>query len=190
MKTPRPALSIAPSATGGRSPFKTLRVAAGALIPVAIVLVAMGPMSVLHGLANLPPLRLHAPDLGLIARAPIAVQIHLTAVTVALLVGIVLLVGVKGSTAHRALGWTWVAAMMTGAISSLFIRNLNHGAFSYIHLISGWIILILPVAVAAARTHRVRMHARTMTGIFNGGLILAGAMAFLPGRLMWAVVFG
>jgi uncharacterized membrane protein len=170
--------------------LRVIRLAAGALIPVAIVLVAMGPKSVLHGIGALPPLRLHAPDLGLIARAPVAVQLHLSAVAVALLVGIILLVGVKGSRLHRTLGWTWVLAMMAAAISSLFIRILNHGAFSYIHLISGWIILILPVAVAAARTHRVKMHARTMTGVFNGGLILAGAMAFLPGRLMWAVVFG
>ena len=29
-----------------------------------------------------------------------------------------------------------------------------------------------------------------MTSMFVGGLIVAGAFTFLPGRLMWAVFFG
>jgi uncharacterized membrane protein len=29
-----------------------------------------------------------------------------------------------------------------------------------------------------------------MTGLFVGGLLIAGAFAFLPGRLMWQIVFG
>jgi uncharacterized membrane protein len=29
-----------------------------------------------------------------------------------------------------------------------------------------------------------------MTGLFVGGLLIAGVFAFLPGRLMWRVVFG
>ncbi len=29
-----------------------------------------------------------------------------------------------------------------------------------------------------------------MTGLYVGGLIFAGTLAFLPGRLMWQVFFG
>jgi uncharacterized membrane protein len=29
-----------------------------------------------------------------------------------------------------------------------------------------------------------------MTGLFTGGLILAGLLAFMPGRLMWNLVLG
>jgi uncharacterized membrane protein len=111
-------------------------------------------------------------------------------VLMALAIGIVLLAGVKGSRLHRALGWTWVLAMFTGAASSLFIRMLNHGHLSLIHLLSGWTIVALPMAVAAARAHKVRVHARFMTGLFTGGLILAGLLAFLPGRLMWNLILG
>ena len=131
----------------------------------------------------------HAPELWRIAAAPPAVQVHLAGIAVATLAGVVLMAGVKGTLAHRALGWTWVAAMMTGAVSSLFIRMLGHGAFSYIHLISGWTIIALPMAVAAARSHKVRLHARLMTGLFTGGLGLAGLFAFIPGRLMWELFF-
>jgi uncharacterized membrane protein len=164
-----------------------LRLGLRLLIPLAVVAAAVWPH---RDRLPLPAIRLHAPEFWRHAAAPPAVQIHLAGVAVALGVGVVLLVGVKGSRLHRVLGWIWVAAMMTGAVSSLFIRIINHGAFSYIHLLSGWTILALPMAVYAARTHRVGVHARTMTGLFTGGLILAGLLAFLPGRLMWRMFLG
>jgi uncharacterized membrane protein len=67
---------------------------------------------------------------------------------------------------------------------------MNHGAMSWIHLLSGWTIIALPIAVYAARRHKVSLHRRFMTGLFVGGLIVAGGFAFLPGRLMWRVFFG
>jgi len=79
---------------------------------------------------------------------------------------------------------------VTAAVSSLFIQLINHGHLSYIHLLSGWTILTLPIAVALARRHKVKQHARMMTGLFTGGLILAGLFAFFPGRLMWSLFFG
>jgi uncharacterized membrane protein len=158
-------------------------------IPLGIVAAAVGPRNMI-GPAHLPAMHLHGPRLGLLAQAPLVVQCHLAAVLTALAIGIVLMIGVKGRPMHRILGWTWVAAMMTGAVSSLFIRIINHGALSYIHLLAGWTIVALPMAVFFARTHKVRLHARFMTGLFTGGLILAGLLAFMPGRLMWQIVFG
>lgn len=172
------------------SPRAVMQIILSLTIPLGIVVVAVGPRRLADGLANLPPVRLHAPDFGLVAHAPLAVQLHLFAVLLAFAIGVALLAGVKGRTFHRTLGWVWVAAMMTGALSSLFIRIINHGALSYIHLLAGWTIVALPMAVFAARTHRVKMHARFMTGLFTGGLILAGLLAFLPGRLMWNMWLG
>jgi len=40
-----------------------------------------------------------------------------------------------------------------------------------------------------ARTHRVRPHRHMMTGLVGGGLFIAGAFTFVPGRLMWRVFF-
>ncbi|HYC68095.1 MAG TPA: DUF2306 domain-containing protein [Brevundimonas sp.] len=122
--------------------------------------------------------------------APVAIQLHVAAAVVALVIGTVLLAGVKGDRLHRSLGWAWVVAMATTAVSSLFIRQINAGGFSFIHLISGWTIVALPMAVYAARRHRVANHRRAMTGMFVGGLLVAGALTFLPGRMMWAMVFG
>lgn len=140
-----------------------------------------------HGLEGIMP---HLPNLALVAAAPLKIQIHLTAAVTALVVGTVLMIGVKGSALHRGLGWTWVIAMALTAVSSLFIHEMNHGAMSWIHLLSGWTIIALPIAVYAARRHKVALHRRFMTGLFVGGLIVAGGFAFIPGRLLWRVFFG
>lgn len=134
--------------------------------------------------------RPHAPDFSLLAVAPPAIQIHVAAALTALLIGTGLLLGVKGNRLHRALGWTWVVAMATTAVSSFFIQQLNPGGFSFIHLLSGWTVIGLPMAVYAARRHRVHIHRRAMTGMFVGGLIVAGLLTFLPGRLMWEMFLG
>jgi uncharacterized membrane protein len=148
-----------------------------------------GPAATLTGFLHLKG-HMHAPNFGLLAAAPIQIQIHVAAVSTALAVGVALMLGLKGNTVHRTLGWTWVVAMATAAISSLFIRHANAGSFSFLHLFAGWTLIALPMGVFAARKHNVRLHGRTMTGLFVGGLLIAGAFAFLPGRLMWQVVFG
>ena len=133
---------------------------------------------------------LHAPDWRLLTQAGLPIKLHLGAALLAFAIGVVQLVGVKGRGLHRVLGWTWVLAMGAAAVSSLFIRMINHGAFSFIHLLSGWVIIALPMAVWAARRHKVDFHRKMMTGLFTGGLIVAGALAFFPGRLMWDLFFG
>lgn len=133
---------------------------------------------------------MHAPDFSLLAEAPVMIQVHVAGAMTALMIGTVLLLGVKGNRLHRTLGWIWVIAMATTAVSSLFIRQINGGSFSLIHLLSGWTIVALPMAVYAARRHKVAVHRKAMTGMFVGGLLVAGALTFLPGRLMWRMFFG
>jgi uncharacterized membrane protein len=132
----------------------------------------------------------HSPDWALLARQPPVVQLHIAAALLALLLGTVQLVGIKGTGLHRLIGWSWVIAMLTVAVSSLFIRQINPGAFSWIHLLSGWTLIAVPMAIFAIRKGRIGSHASGMTWTFVGGLIVAGAFTFLPGRLMWEVFFG
>lgn len=144
----------------------------------------------LIALVILAALRPHAPDLSLLAAAPLAIQVHVAGAVTAFLIGCVLLAGIKGSGLHRRLGWTWVVAMALTAISSLFIRTINPGSFSFIHLLSGWTLIALPMGIVAIKRGKVAAHRKTMTGMFVGGLLLAGLLTFLPGRLMWRVFFG
>jgi uncharacterized membrane protein len=55
------------------------------------------------------------------------------------------MLGLKGNTVHRTLGWIWVVAMATAAISSLFIHRANGGGFSFLHLFAGWTLIALPM---------------------------------------------
>lgn len=128
-----------------------------------------------------------APDWALLDRQSLALKIHLGSALIALAIGTILMAGVKGDRLHRALGWTWVLTMGVTAVSSLFLRQLNHDAFSLIHLLSGWTIVTLPMVVYWARRHKVAAHKRTVMGLFYGGLLLAGLFALMPGRVLWAV---
>jgi uncharacterized membrane protein len=130
------------------------------------------------------------PNWPLLFRQPPQILVHIAAALVALVVGMVQLLGPKGTGIHRLLGWTWVVAMAVTALSALFIRQINDGAFSLIHLLSAFTLIALPMAVHAARTHDVGRHARDMRSLFAGALILAGVLALLPGRLIWAVLIG
>ena len=141
-------------------------------------------------LPALAGMRVHAPDMALIAAQSLVVQLHLFAALSALFVALFMLKGAKGTKVHRIVGWAWVALMMTTALSSFFIREIGRGSFSYIHILSGWVAFAAPLGVWAARTHRVRLHQRLMTGLVVGGLVIAGALTFLPGRLMFSVFFG
>jgi uncharacterized membrane protein len=50
--------------------------------------------------------------------------------------------------------------------------------------------MALPLAIFAVCRGNVRAHRRTMTGIFIGGLLVAGLFTFVPGRLMFQVFLG
>jgi uncharacterized membrane protein len=162
---------------------------AGPVIAFALIGAALLPF--LPQMANsLGAATLHAPDWALWARVPLIVHFHVYAALAALLIGTVILLRPKGRGLHKALGWSWVVAMGITAISSLFITGLNGGFYSFVHLLSGWTIIALPMAIYAIRNRQVEKHRRAMTGMFVGGLIVAGAFTFLPGRLMFETFFG
>ena len=67
---------------------------------------------------------------------PTAVWPHLLTIVVAVSLTPVLLLGRRGSPGHRTLGTVWVVSMLATAVSSFFIRQVGHGGFSLIHLLS------------------------------------------------------
>ncbi len=134
--------------------------------------------------------RLHAPNLRLIAEAPIAIQVHLATVSAALVLASAQMLGPKGRTFHRVMGWILSVLLLVTAIASLFISNPRGGLFNPFQVFSVWTLIAVPWAVVSARRHDVRRHASMMTGLFLGALVVAGLLTFLPGRLMWRVFFG
>lgn len=132
-------------------------------------------------------------NLAPLTNAPFAIQLHAYAALAAFVLGTVQLARVKGTTQHRALGYTWVALMLVIAISSFWIHGESlriWGTWSPIHLLSILALLMLPAAIYFARVHRVRGHKLTMLGLFAGALVIAGIFTLVPGRIMHRVVFG
>ncbi len=156
--------------------------------PAILVGVGMVAWSVVLVIDAAHGLGLHAPRFRLLFEIPAVLQLHITAAILALAIGVALMVGVKGRAFHRVAGWTWVACMVTVAVSSFWIRD--HGHLSYIHFLSGWVSISVPMAVAAVKRRDVKRHRALMTNIFMGGLVIAGAFTFVPGRLMWRVFLG
>ncbi|HAY06976.1 MAG TPA: hypothetical protein DCY26_10020 [Hyphomonas sp.] len=128
-------------------------------------------------------------DLSPLLRIPAVLQAHIAGAVLSFVIGTVLLLGVKGRTFHRVLGYTWIAAMTVTAISSFWLTGINGNSYSFIHLLSGWTVIVLPMGLAAARRHNIALHRKEMTGIFMGGMLVAGLFSFLPGRLMWHLFF-
>jgi uncharacterized membrane protein len=110
-----------------------------------------------------------------------ALIVHLGTVLPALPFGAYLLLRPKGGRIHRLLGRLWAGMMVVTAISSFWLGS--NGGLSFIHLFSVATLLSIPVAVIAIRRGDVRRHRGAMTGMFIG-LVVAGAFAFSPGRLL------
>ena len=120
-----------------------------------------------------------------------AIPLHAVAAMAAFALGVVQFAAPKGTLPHRTIGWIWVGLMATVAASSFWIHEIRLlGPWSPIHLLSIMVLVLLPIAVIAARRHHVSRHRKTMIGIFTGRLIIAGLFTFVPGRIMHAVVFG
>jgi uncharacterized membrane protein len=115
------------------------------------------------------------------------VAIHLGSALAGLVLGIFVLARRKGTSSHRALGWTWVTLMASAAVSSVFLRD--HGSsyllgFSPIHAITVITMVALPRAIWLARRGDIAGHRKVMKTIYAGGCIVAGLFAFAPGRLL------
>ncbi|SOC81683.1 Uncharacterized membrane protein [Ensifer adhaerens] len=123
--------------------------------------------------------------------APFAVRAHAFAAMAAFVLGTVQIAAPKGTLPHRTAGWIWVILMALTALSSFWIHTLcMFGPFSIIHGLSILTLVVLPLAVLHARSHRVKKHQKAMLFLFAGALLIAGVFTLSPGRIMHDVVFG
>ncbi|WP_439368197.1 DUF2306 domain-containing protein [Bradyrhizobium sp. DASA03120] len=126
----------------------------------------------------------------LLEAAP-AIPLHAFAAMAAFVLGLVQFSAPKGTLPHRSIGWIWVVLMLVVAASSFWIHQIRLiGPFSPIHLLSIFTLVVLPLAVWRAHTHRIADHRRMMTFIFAGALVVAGLFTLMPGRVMHRVIFG
>lgn len=123
-------------------------------------------------------------------RIPWPVWVHLATMATALVLTPVMLLAAKGTARHRALGWTWAAAMLATAGFSFLIRASHDGRLSVIHILSVWVAVQVPWIVWRARRHRIAAHHRAVRGLVVGALLVAGFFTFPFDRLLGHWLFG
>lgn len=135
-----------------------------------------------------------APLLG----APLAVQVHVATVVPAFVLGTWLLFGsTKGAPWHRQVGKTYLVLMAVTAAAATFIQSFAELSITVGPLRLGLIHLFVLLtfhgvygALATIRRGDIAGHRGAMRGLYFGGLIIAGGLAFAPGRIMHRVFFG
>lgn len=119
---------------------------------------------------------------------------HLATVLPAWVLGSWLLLRRKGSPMHKTLGKVWMLLMLFTALSTLWmparVGPVWLGHFGFLHLLSLLVFFNIGMAWWAIRHGNVRRHQRYLTGLYIGGLLIAGAFAFMPGRLLHSWLFG
>jgi uncharacterized membrane protein len=120
--------------------------------------------------------------------------LHLATVLPAFIIGLFQLLRRKGTPSHKLLGKVYMLLMLATGFITLTMpaevgpRFLNH--FGFIHLFSFMAIFGVPIAFFAARRGYIRAHRASMTGLYLGGILIAGAFAFSPGRMLHEWLFG
>ena len=119
---------------------------------------------------------------------------HLASVVPAFFIGAFQLLRRKGTPSHKYLGKIYMVLMLATALITLAMpaqvgpRFLNH--FGFIHIFSFMALFGVPGAYIAARRGNIRAHRGAMLGLYIGGILIAGAFAFSPGRMLHEWLFG
>lgn len=105
--------------------------------------------------------------------------VRLARVTLAFTIGTMVLCQKKGTRQHRRLGKCYMLLMLTTAVIALCIpaqigpRFLGH--FGWIHLFCLLVLYSVPAAFVAIRQGKLNRHKAHMTGVYVGGILIAGA---------------
>jgi uncharacterized membrane protein len=116
------------------------------------------------------------------------VLIHVLAALVALVLGALVFLRRKGTVTHGWMGRTWAVLMLVVAISSYWITG-DDQKYSWIHGLSVFVTLAVPLAVYYAMRGNIVRHRSLMTGLYIGALIVAGGFSLSPDRLLGKLVF-
>lgn len=120
--------------------------------------------------------------------------LHLATVVPAFAIGALQLFRRKGTPSHKLLGRIYMLLMLATGLITLVMpaevgpRFLNH--FGFIHAFSFLTLFNVPAAYLAIRRGNIKAHRGLMLGLYLGGILIAGAFAFSPGRMLHTWLFG
>lgn len=118
------------------------------------------------------------------------IQFHVLAASTALVLGPVALYRKRRDRLHKVTGYVWVLAMAITALSSFGIDSFALiGPFRPIHLLALLALWSLFEGMRHIFAGRVRAHQTVLRGLYLNGLLLAGLLNFLPGRVTNRIFF-
>lgn len=123
-------------------------------------------------------------------QVPAIIWAHLLTVLISLALTPWMLLRPRGTPTHRLLGKIWVLAMVATAALSLFVKTINPGHFSVIHILSIFVLIMAPRVWLTARVHQVARHRATVRGLVTGALLIAGFFTLPPFRLLGGWLLG
>lgn len=118
------------------------------------------------------------------------VWLHLATVMTPLALTPVQLLRRRGDRLHRLVGWIWAVPLFATAVATFWIRDINPGGLSYIHIFSLITVVTVPLLVLAARHDRIARHRGAVRGLVTGALLIAGYITLLPGRMLGGWLWG
>jgi len=122
--------------------------------------------------------------------SPLLTRIHVFLAVCSMMLGLFQLLQKKGSAQHKTLGWIWVVLMAGVGVSAIFLPDRKQGVFPLTILLTLWIAIGLPMSIMAIRRGKILLHRATMIGLYVGGLAIAAAFTFTPGRLLYKIFLG
>ncbi len=121
---------------------------------------------------------------------PVLIWVHLLTIGVAVALTPTLLLSVRGTQRHRLLGRIWVVAMLLTAALTFGIHVSNPNGYSFVHILSGAMLVMVPVLWWSARRHNILRHRRVVRGVVTGALLVAGFFTFPFHRMLGDWLFG
>lgn len=120
------------------------------------------------------------------------ITIHLFSAFWVLIIGAMQLAWPKGTTLHKALGRSWMLAMLIVGISSFWIKGYINWYMGYgpIHLLSIWVMICVLVSVYFIRQGHINRHKDFAAGAFYGSLGAGLAAVLMLGRVLHVFLFG
>lgn len=120
-----------------------------------------------------------------------AIKVHTLAASFALALGPIVFTPKQRGKLHKILGYIWIVAMVTTALSSFFIHSFALiWIFSPIHILSVLTLWGVYRALRFIYEGNIRAHSQTMLALYWYGVITAGVFTLLPGRVLNRSLFG
>ncbi len=125
------------------------------------------------------------------------VWVHLGSILIATGLTPLMLLRRKGDRPHRRLGYVWIGAMLLTALTSLFFSTgapdgwgVFTGDFTFIHLLSVFVLTQVPIIALRARAHDHSSHEAVVRGLVIGALLIAGFFTFPFNRVLGIWLLG